>query len=494
MNPAERLESVTVETLHSQRHPHQPRRPIFAELATLEQLVREMEGEDVSTLFTRLQTLQKRKEALPDEKQKERDAISRLDENIKITETDLRDALEVFERAQQRRSEAYNIFAELLRSYPIERLAIALKELNTLDGRGPQETAQSFLDTPLTADEEAYAACKVALEGEEKSAYEALYTTYSEVSNLLHDYGPRLVADGKIVFVNAEQANPFELLTRLGEEIQQQERLLDDKERELFKDFLLKEMADTIRKHILEAESWIARINGVLAHTAIIEEHYHLDWTTNEYERDQPGSYLAQHHQLLRRQAQTLKEEEIEALVHAFRQEVASVRASLQENSGLSFADGLAQIFDYRRWFRFQITLILADKRRLHLTDRLLKQRSGAEQYVSLYVPFFAALSALYESAGEGAPRLIALDEAFDKVSVKNTKLMLKFLASQQFQWIMTGPRLTGEGTELPACVRYLMLHEKGTELATGFSSFWSNVQVEQEEKGIEGQNGHRGG
>jgi ABC-type dipeptide/oligopeptide/nickel transport system ATPase component len=451
-----------------------------AQLNKLKELISEMDGGDANALLANLQALQERAAALPEEKQKEHDAVVRLEENIKNTRTELEGALESFERAQQWRSEGYNSFVALLKSYPIERLALAL---NDLAQRSAQEVAQDFLDEPLTADEDVHHTRKLALDSEERVAYEALYATYSEVSNLLHDYGPRLVAGGTIVFVNADQANPFELLTRLGEEIQQQERLLDDKERELFKDFLLKEMADTIRKHILEAEGWIERINGVLARTAIIEEHYHLDWATREYERDQAGSYLAQHHKLLRRQAQTLKEEEVEALVHAFRQEVASVRASSQENRGTSFVESLANIFDYRQWFRFEITLILPDKSRLHLTDRLLKKRSGAEQYVALYVPFFAALSALYESAGQGAPRLIALDEAFDKVSVKNTKLMLKFLASQQFQWIMTGPRLTGEGTELPACVRYLMLHEKGTELATGFPSFWSDAQMGQHEQ-----------
>jgi uncharacterized protein YPO0396 len=281
-----------------------------------------------------------------------------------------------------------------------------------------------------------------------------------------------------VYFNNADNANPFELLTRLSEEIKQQERLLDDKERVLFQDFLLQEMADTIRKHIIDAEGWVERINAVLASTAFIGEHYQLKWVANGEDQARLGSYLAQYHTLLRRQAQTLKKEEVDALVHAFRQEVTALRANLQGTTSLPFAEALTHIFDYRTWFRFEIYVISTDgQQRQHLSNRLLKKRSGAEQYVALYVPFFAALSALYESAGKGAPRLIALDEAFDKVSVANTRLLLKFLTSQQFQWIMTGPRVTGEGTEIPACVRYLMLHKKGSELATGFASFWSTVQ-----------------
>jgi hypothetical protein len=67
------------------------------------------------------------------------------------------------------------------------------------------------------------------------------------------------------------------------------------------------------------------------------------------------------------------------------------------------------------------------------------------------------------------------LDEAFEKVSIINTRKLLNFLALQNFQWIMTGPRVTGEGTELPACVKYTMFCRKDEELAAGFPSFWSN-------------------
>jgi uncharacterized protein YPO0396 len=103
--------------------------------------------------------------------------------------------------------------------------------------------------------------------------------------------------------------------------------------------------------------------------------------------------------------------------------------------------------------------------------------RSGAEQLFALYVPLFAALSALYNSAAPGAPRLLALDEAFDKVSSANTQRILEFLIAQDFQWIMTGPQVSGAGTRVPASARYLMIHEKGSPAATASASFWSDQQ-----------------
>jgi uncharacterized protein YPO0396 len=103
--------------------------------------------------------------------------------------------------------------------------------------------------------------------------------------------------------------------------------------------------------------------------------------------------------------------------------------------------------------------------------------RSGAEQLFALYVPLFAALGAIYRSAAPGAPRLLALDEAFDKVSVVNTQRIIEFLVSQDFQWIMTGPHISGMGAKIPASARYLMIHEKGSPFATASASFWTDNQ-----------------
>lgn len=80
-------------------------------------------------------------------------------------------------------------------------------------------------------------------------------------------------------------------------------------------------------------------------------------------------------------------------------------------------------------------------------------------------------------SALHGAPHLLALDEAFDKVSTANTQRIIEFLVSQNFQWIMTGPQVSGTGSKIPTSARYLMIHEKGSPVATASTSFWSDQQ-----------------
>ncbi len=143
----------------------------------------------------------------------------------------------------------------------------------------------------------------------------------------------------------------------------------------------------------------------------------------------------------------------------------------------MNFMEALEQVFDYREWFHFDVWVTAAGGQRQRLTDRVAGARSGAEQLFALYVPLFAALGALYRSAAPGAPRLLALDEAFDKVSTANTQRIIEFLVSQDFQWIMTGPQVNGTGSKIPASARYLMIHEKGSPVATASASFWSDSQ-----------------
>ncbi|HEU5228301.1 MAG TPA: SbcC/MukB-like Walker B domain-containing protein, partial [Ktedonobacteraceae bacterium] len=440
-----------------------------AELNMLEKMLHEAEQGGLDALLSQLQGLQTRQSELPTELQKIREQRTKAEISLETSSEEYTKAQEAQTNAQQQRNDTYERFYALLRSYPVEMLANVQQQLST---KTSLEVAQDLLVQPLELQEGVYLARKQELEKRERDAENALYQVYSEVLNLLHEYGPQVDEQGIIRFLNAEQANAYELLARLGEEIHHHEQLLEVRERELFQNFLLEEMADTVGRHITDAEAWVERMNGVLGQSPLVGEYYNLKWVYKQPERDS-GDTLARYHDLLRRQTQTFKQDETDALVHAFQQEINTLRAR-QAASEATFAEALAQIFDYRKWFQFELYIKRDDGTQQHLTNRFLKKGSGAEQYVTLYVPFFAALSALYESAGKGAPRLIALDEAFDKVSVENTRKLLKFLSSQHFQWIMTGPRVTGEGTEIPACVKYTMFCQKEQELATGFASFWS--------------------
>jgi len=438
--------------------------------AEVEELQHVAASSNIEEISQRLQTLREYNEALFADLDVAKSAFARADERVQNGENNLAEARAALQLAQAEREDRQTRFAQLLAAYPVEDLIAALQLVSEGKAMGG---ARQLLGDELRENE--LLARKERLEGEYRETYNALVRTFTHEQPILLEYGPDLNDQGHVVFLNENRSIPLELLDILGNRIEMQKALLDAEERQLFENFLLQEIAEAIRMHILEAEEWVQHINGVLSNLPMIGEHYSLQWKPPaEYDMAKLGSHLAQHYHLLRKPAQMLTGEETEALMGAFRREIDSVRLRQQENPETNFMEALAQIFDYREWFHFDVWVTSVGGQRQRLTDRIAGTRSGAEQLFALYVPLFAALGALYRSAAPGAPRLLALDEAFDKVSAANTQRIIEFLVSQDFQWIMTGPQVSGAGSKIPACARYLMIHDKGSSVATASASFWS--------------------
>jgi uncharacterized protein (TIGR02680 family) len=441
---------------------------VQAELAELQRVAASSNAEELSA---RLQALRMRTDELVGELDTAKMLYIRSDERATNLTASLAEVEENLHIAQQERTEKQNHFTDQLIAYPVEQLVEAQQAITQGDSI---RAAQSLLSTTDNA-----TAQKEILEGVYREKYNALVLVFNREQPPLLEYGPDMDGQGQILFLNENKSRPVELLAILSERIEMQKTLLGEEERKLFEDFLLQEIAEAIRTQILEAEEWVQQINNVLSNLPLIGEHYALQWKPPaEYDMTKLGSHLAQHYRLLRKPAQTLTMEETETLMGAFRREIEGVRLRQQENPSTNFLEALEQVFDYREWFHFDIWVTPIGGQRQRLTDRVAGTRSGAEQLFALYVPLFAALGALYRSASHGAPHLLALDEAFDKVSTANTQRIIEFLVSQNFQWIMTGPQVSGTGSKIPASARYLMIHEKGSPVATASASFWSDQHL----------------
>jgi uncharacterized protein (TIGR02680 family) len=443
---------------------------VQAELAELQRIAASSNAEELSE---RLRVLRMRTEELIDELDAAKTHHIRIDERATNLASSLAEVEENLRSAQQERTIKENRFTDQLAAYPVEQLVQAQQSVTQGETIRAAQTLLNGADNSI--------AQKESLEGLYREKYNALVLTFNREQSPLLEYGPDLDSQGQVLFLNENKSRPVELLAILSERIEMQKTLLGEEERKLFEDFLLQEIAEAIRTQILEAEEWVQQINNVLSNLPLIGEHYALQWKPPaEYDMTKLGSHLAQHYRLLRKPAQTLTVEETETLMGAFRREIEGVRLRQQENPSTNFLEALEQVFDYREWFHFDVWVTPIGSQRQRLTDRVAGTRSGAEQLFALYVPLFAALGALYRSAAHGAPHLLALDEAFDKVSTANTHRIIEFLVSQNFQWIMTGPQVSGTGSKIPASARYLMIHEKGSPVATASASFWSDQQLNE--------------
>jgi len=438
------------------------------------ELQRIAETTDARELSERLLALRQRIESVNTQLNEARVTYSLANQRAETTIEQLAEVEERLQGARQFAGEKRAQFADLLAAYPVEEL-IAAQQLIS-EGHYLSAARRLLGEALREAD---IPARREQLNEAYREAFNMLMRVFNREQPLLLEYGPDLDEQGQALFLNENKSRAIELLELLSERIKMQQMLLNQEETKLFEDFLLHEIAEAIRSAIFEAEEWVQQINKVLSGLPMIGEHYALQWKPPaEYDLSKPGSHLAQHYRLLRKPTQALTAEETETLMNAFRQEIDAVRLRQQEHADMNFLDALEQVFDYREWFHFDVLVSQPGGQRQRLTDRVAGTRSGAEQLFALYVPLFAALGALYRGAAPGAPRLLALDEAFDKVSVANTQRIMEFLVSQDFQWIMTGPQISGTGAKIPACARYLMIHEKGSSIATASASFWSDSKA----------------
>ena len=439
---------------------------LHAEFEELQRIARLANIEDLNR---RLGDLQARRKELAEALTKANELYIRADERASSLEGQRPGVEAHLEEAQEACDAQRADFMNLLVAYPVVQLAQVRQVAKEGDYAG---AAYRLLGEPLHEHE--LLTRKEVLKEESDNAYNYLLQVYNKENHVLIEYGPNVDIQGRITFLSDNMSSPVELLERLSEQIEIQKTLLDAQERKLFEDFLIQEIAEEIRTHIFEAEEWVQRINKVLSNMPMVGERYSLEWRPlAEYDPTRPGSHLAHYHKLLRKQSQTLTAQEMDTLMSAFRQEISLARLKRQEDPGMNFTETLELIFDYREWFHFVVFVTPPGSQRQQLTERVLRARSGAEQLFALYIPLFSALAALYTNAAPGAPRLLALDEAFDKASIANAQHIMEFLTSQDFQWIMTGPQISGTGSPVPVSARYLMIHEKGSPVATASASFW---------------------
>ncbi len=404
---------------------------------------------------------------------------------------EVREIEEKLKSAEQEEVSQRSHFLIQIKAYLVQQLVDVLP---IIEQGQVFEAAQLLQDMPLCEGQPAKVD-KNMLDEEYQRARTSINNKFMQKQAELSEYVPSIDLEGRITFMSEGKRNPYELLELISRRISVQEDLLSVEEAKLFEGFLFQEMAETISTYLWRAETWVQSINAALSKMSIISEKYEIKWKPNkDHDPTKLGGHLAAYHTHLRKAPQALTDYEREQLASAFREEVTLMRHKQAIETGMNFEEALRTIFDYRDWFHFEIYVTPKGGQSMLLTPKVLGKRSGAEQLFALYVPLFAALNALYESAHPGAPRLLALDEAFDKASANNMQRIIEFLADQGFQWIMTGPQITTSGSRVPVSTRYLMIHEKGSLFATAIPRVWQGYQrIESEDDLLSGVNGEKG-
>lgn len=231
------------------------------------------------------------------------------------------------------------------------------------------------------------------------------------------------------------------LAAALAEEVEERQRLLDAREREILENHLVGEVASTLQELATAAEQRVADTNRELAdRPTSTGMQLRLCWTADP---DGPDGLAEARARLLRQTADAWSEADRSAVGSFLQNQIKAARA--KDATG-TWLEHLTHALDYRRWHRFTV-----ERRQGGAWRSASGPSSGGERVLAAGIPLFAAASSYYSSAANPhAPRLVLLDEAFAGVDDRARAACLGLLAAFDLDVVMTSEREWGCYAEVP--------------------------------------------
>lgn len=270
----------------------------------------------------------------------------------------------------------------------------------------------------------------------------------------------------------------LELLEKLREDAKEQERLLGDSDRELFEDILANTVSKKIRARIQSSNRWVEKMNQLMdsMHTSSGLK-LSLNWKKKRAEKEEQLD-TRELVELLSKDAEIMREEEVDRLSLHFRSKIAEARKLSEDgNSVQSFHAIMREVLDYRKWFEFTLECQKTGEKKKELTDRVFFTFSGGEKAMAMYVPLFSAVVAKYAGASDDAPRLISLDEAFAGVDETNIRDMFRLMVECGFNFMINSQVLWGDYDTVPGLAIYQLLRPENAKFVTVISYIWNGKE-----------------
>lgn len=316
-----------------------------------------------------------------------------------------------------------------------------------------------------------------------------LQETFAIAKNALLDYSLEQRYDETVdrLFIESlrDRNQPWSPAMLLGEltRLEEEQRLLiDEKDRELYEQILIHSVGRAIKDKINRAEQWVAEMNHFMEDRVTSSGLVlSLEWTPRpaRNERELDTEKLVR---LLRKNPNTLLEEEIEQMVDHFRSRIRWAKEEVED--GDSLRKWIQELLDYRGWFSFTLYYRKGSQPRRELTDSRFNVLSGGEKAMAMYIPLFAATDSRFKDSRATAPRIISLDEAFAGVDDENMKDMFRLLTEMRFDYMMTSQVLWGCFETVPSLSIYEIYRPLDVDFVTVIPYFWNGFQRRMMEEG----------
>ncbi|WP_261343114.1 TIGR02680 family protein [Rosistilla carotiformis] len=233
--------------------------------------------------------------------------------------------------------------------------------------------------------------------------------------------------------MQGERLAPSLAISRLKADIENRDRILDEKEQATLEKYLLGEVAEGLRSGMRMASELVDLMTREVS-SRPMKTGLQMRFKWSRDADGPPG--LEEACEVLATSSATWSPDERDQIKQFLQR---CIRQSRESEASGSWHDHLRTALDYRLWHRIEIYRRSGpDASWQRLTRRTYGSGSGGEKAISLTLPQLAAAAAYYQTADKLAPRFILLDEAFAGVSPDMRESCMELIAAFKLDVVMT--------------------------------------------------------
>lgn len=275
-----------------------------------------------------------------------------------------------------------------------------------------------------------------------------------------------------------QRVSPYYVSAELKKELEEQQGWLDEQDRKLYEDIILNSVGIILRNRIQRAQQWVKEMDKIMANrdnsSGLI---FSIAWKplTAESEQELDTKDLVQ---LLQRNSKFLNEEDLQRITKHFQSRIGKAKELIQlRNEGSTLHQVLKEVLDYRKWFTFVLSFSRVNEPKRELSNNAFFKFSGGEKAMAMYIPLFTAAYSRYKEAGDMAPFIISLDEAFAGVDENNIRDMFEVVEQLGFNYIMNSQALWGDYDTISSLAICELVRPKNADYVTVIRYQWDGKQ-----------------
>jgi hypothetical protein len=275
-----------------------------------------------------------------------------------------------------------------------------------------------------------------------------------------------------------QRVSPYFVFSSLAKELEDQKGWLDEQDRQLYEDIIVNTVGVILRNRIQRAEKWVHEMDKIMeSRDNSSGLTFSITWKplTAESEQELDTKDLVK---LLQRNSKFLNEEDLNRITKHFQSRIAKAKELIQlRNEGSTLHQVLKEVLDYRKWFTFVLSYKRVNEPKRELTNNAFFKFSGGEKAMAMYIPLFTAAYSRYKEAGDMAPYIISLDEAFAGVDENNIRDMFEVVEQLGFTYIMNSQALWGDYDTISSLSICELVRPKNADFVTVIRYQWDGRQ-----------------